>query len=475
MKKIVWVLALILALSGCTGGAAQTEAGNGAKENTDKSGSRMEETTVPGDAAQKDSGVSMAKEDIIRQQEWIDYTLPENQEKLRRQDNEAWLVNQKKYQDFCRDYWAFANTVFSQIAGEGNVIYSPLSAYLPLSELSYALEDGSEPKADLIRLLRANAPEEYWTDKLMQHFQRRGYLTASSIWISKEDQPDLEFLQKNLTSDIYRIDFADKDAPQLQMDWINRWTKGFLKDQVKPEDFKDKNKDQNGEISAGREELFCRLIGTTYVKAAWREPFFHEKEDIFYGANGQEQKVPFLLSNPVNMMCYFTDRYQAVRVPLENGDMLVLLPREGESVEQLLQAGVLQEIAVQPEWTKKRVTLHMPDFTQSSRIELLPVLEKLGYTEISQRHTGYVNLAGKNPDGSEKVCRISQVLQESKIEVKKTGIEAASFTTVDVNKTVAIEEEPENVEVYVNRPYLYVITESGGLPSFLGVNRDFVK
>ena len=73
------------------------------------------------------------------------------------------------------------------------------------------------------------------------------------------------------------------------------------------------------------------------------------------------------------------------------------------------------------------------------------------------------------------MCRISQVLQESKIEVKKNGIEAASFTKVDIDKTTAMEEEPEKVEIYVNRPYLYVITESGGLPSFLGVNRDFVK
>ena len=474
MRKIAFVLALILTLAGCSGGAALTTPENGAKGNTGQNGTVTPETPVPADTAQQETAVSMPQENIIRQQEWVDYTLPENREQLWRQKDEAMLVNQAKYEDFCRDYWTFADAVFSQIAGaaeSGNWIYSPLSAYLPLSELSYALEDGSAPKEELIRLLRANAPEEYWTDKLMRHFQQRGYLTTSSIWISQKEEPNLEFLQKNLISDIYRIDFAAKEAAQLQMDWINRWTKGFLKDQVKAEDFKD----QSREVSPG-EELFCRLIGTTYVKAAWSEPFFHEvKSDIFYGANGQEQKVPFLLSDPTDMQCYFTDRYQVVWVPLENGDMIVLLPREGESVEQLLQAGVLREIAAQPEWTRKKVTLHMPDFTQSSRIELLPALEELGYTAISQPYPGYVNLAGKNSDGSDKLCRISQVLQESKIEVKKNGIEAASFTKVDIDKTTAMEEEPEKVEIYVNRPYLYIIAESSGLPSFLGVNRDFTK
>ena len=432
MKKIAFVLAAVLIVSGCTG-LAQTPAG-------------------------------MAKEAVIRRQEFIDYTLPENQVKLQTQEkSEQTLTRHKDYRKFYRDYWQFANQTFREIAGQGNWIYSPLSAYLPLSELSYALEDGSAPQTDLIRLLRENVPKEYWTELLMKHFQSQGYLTASSIWLSKDYQPNLPFLQKNLTSDIYRIDFAAKDAAQLQMDWVNLWTKGFLKDQVKAEDFKDK---------VG---LFCRLIGTTYIKAAWADDFFSEPaEDVFYGADGREQKVPFLCSRPTKMECCFTDRYQAVRVPLKSGYLLVMLPREGETVDALLQGDALPEAAVSRNWSEKRVILHMPDFTKSSRIELLPVLEKLGYAEIGRPNIGYVNLAGKTKDGREIESFVDRIFQESKIEVKKAGVEAAAYTVVDVCEGAALEPEvPEMVEIFVNRPYLYMIADADGLPSFLGVNRDF--
>lgn len=433
MKKIVFLLTTALVLAGCSGRTAWTPAG-------------------------------MAKEDVICQQEFIDYTLPENQKKLSAGEKQAeTLAGNEKYREFYQDYWRFANQTFREIAGQGNWIYSPLSAYLPLSELSYALEDGSAPQADLIRLLRENAPKEYWTKPLMRHFQGQGYLTASSIWLSKDYQPNLQFLQQNLTSDIYRLDFAAEGAAQSQMDWINRWTKGFLKEQVKAKDFQNQAR------------LLCRLIGTAYVKTAWADDFFKEEQEIFYGADGQQPDVPFLRSVPTKMLCRFTEQYQAVRIPLKSGYMLVVLPREGETLERLLQSDALLETANGGDWREKHVVLHMPNFTASSRIELLPVLEKLGYTEIGQPNTGYANLAGKAADGSEIESFVAEILQESKIEVKKAGVEAAAYTKVEVKASGMLEEADtsELVEIFVNRPYLYVIADADGLPGFLGVNRDF--
>ena len=174
------------------------------------------------------------------------------------------------------------------------------------------------------------------------------------------------------------------------------------------------------------------------------------------------------------MECCFTDRYQAVRVPLKNGYLLVMLPQEGETVDALLQGDALPEAAVSRNWSEKRVILHMPDFTKSSRIELLPVLEKLGYAEIGRPNIGYVNLAGKTKDGREIESFVDRIFQESKIEVKKAGVEAAAYTVVDVCEGAALEPEvPEMVEIFVNRLYLYMIADADGLPSFLGVNRDF--
>ena len=77
MKKIAFVLAAVLIVTGCTG-LAQTPAG-------------------------------MVKEAVIRRQEFIDYTLPENQTKLQTQGkSEQTLMRHKDYRKFYRDYWQFA-------------------------------------------------------------------------------------------------------------------------------------------------------------------------------------------------------------------------------------------------------------------------------------------------------------------------------------------------------------------------------
>ncbi|RRD94137.1 hypothetical protein EII17_09250 [Clostridiales bacterium COT073_COT-073] len=414
------------------------------------------------------SAVALNKESIVLEQEFVDYTKEENRDKIYEnwRNGEEYLMKNPLFPQFYQDYWGFSNELFQKLAKEGNLIFSPLSAYIPLSELSYTMDDNCLPKEELIRLLRANSASPYWTKMLIDNFRASGYLIGSSMWISHQVDPDISFLKENLSSDIYRIDFADKDAPAQQMEWIHKWTNGFLKEQVKAEDF--------GDPSTPEKSLVCRLIGATYIKDAWNKEYFSDPKDgIFYAESGKEQKVPFLHSNDIKTIYQKQADYEMVRIPMREGYFTVILPAEGKTVNQLLQDNVLEAVSQVDNWEEVEAKVIMPDFTQSSRMEILPILKELGYTEIAEFQKGYEKLVGKNPDGSDAECAVTQILQESKIEVKKEGIQAASYTKVEVTKDEAVMiDQVKKVTVEVNRPYIYLITDRKNLPSFIGVNRE---
>lgn len=457
MKNIALFMVILILLTACNANTtAQKDTGKPSKVENEK---KTDIQVMP-----------LSHKEIVVERELIDYTNPENAYAIydKWSNGEKTLRQTSGYEGFYQDYWKFSSRIFEKLVKEDNIIFSPLSAYIPLSELSYAMDD-SAPKNELIELLRKNAANEYWTKKLMDQFRVSGYLMGSSIWIADNCTPDIGFLKENLTSDIYRIDFAAPGAEEKQIAWINKWTKGFLSDQIQ--------KDDLGNQSPAGTELACRLIGTAYVKDNWEKEFFGEpKEDTFYRADGTEEKVPFLHGYIHNTVYLKKDGYEMAKIPMANGEMIIVLPEKDSSVEKLLQKDILMEVANEKNWENANVEVKMPDFTQSSRLDLLEILNELGYQEITTLQEGYSKLVGKHPDGRDIKCMVSKVLQQSKIEVKKEGIQAAAYTQVDVVKESAmIIEEVKEINMEVNRPYLYILTDRSNLPSFIGINQAFTK
>lgn len=211
------------------------------------------------------------------------------------------------------------------------------------------------PKEERIRLLRANSAMNYWTGMLMDNFRASRYLVGSSIWISEDAEPDLLFLKEHVRSDIFRIDFADEKAPAQQTEWINKWTNNFIKEQVKTEDFKD--------TSTPMAALVCRLIGTTYMKDSWEKEFFSEpKEGIFHTESGKEQKVPFLHSGDINTVYQKQLDYEMLKIPMTEGNFVVILPSKGVAINDLLKKDVLEEASRDQNWNNVEAKVIIPDF-----------------------------------------------------------------------------------------------------------------
>lgn len=159
---------------------------------------------------------------------------------------------------------------------------------------------------------------------------------------------------------------------------------------------------------------------------------------------------------------------EILEIPMQEAELILCLPKAGQDINDLLGQDILDLMAkLKDQGEAVKAYVQMPTFTQSSRIELLPILEKMGYRNLSRFQAGYDKLLGQDQEG-----KISQVLQESKIEVTKDGIEGAAYTKVDVKNSAARPDEFKIVELTFDRPYLYILT-SQDLPSFMGINRKF--
>ena len=64
---------------------------------------------------------------------------------------------------------------------------------------------------------------------------------------------------------------------------------------------------------------------------------------------------------------------------------------------------------------------------------------------------------------------ISMVKQESHISWDEEGAEASAYTDMGISATSAMIPEGEEVELRLDRPFLFQITSSHGVPLFMGV------
>ena len=64
---------------------------------------------------------------------------------------------------------------------------------------------------------------------------------------------------------------------------------------------------------------------------------------------------------------------------------------------------------------------------------------------------------------------VSRVQHAARVKIDEEGCEAAAYTVILVAEAAFEEPEPEVIEFILDRPFLFVITNAGGLPLCVGV------
>lgn len=407
------------------------------------------------------------QEDYLKENGWdVDDAYYEAQ-KAWWADLRSFRSQPEGYADFLEPWLRDSLRQFLCDADGENRVFSPLSLTMALAMLAEVTDGESRQQLlDLLGVEDLEALRETAAALWQQSYQDDGQtasLLASSFWLSDKlsyEQPALENLSAYYYASAFRGQMGSPEYDELLQSWINEQTGGLLEEQA----------------SGLRldPDTVLALVSTIYFKAPWNGEFssYFTREGIFRGPDGEE-RVPFLHGSS-EMSWYWGEHFSAVGLGMGNGGaMWFLLPEEGLTPEELLRDEELMDFMLLQDkdaWEKQKyplVNLTIPKFDVSSDLELSDGLQSLGLTDVFDSDVS--DFSPLTTDLQE--IYVSSVKHAARVKIDEEGCEAAAYTIIEAPGEGAAMEEPEREELdfVLDRPFLFVLTNAGGLPLFAGV------
>ena len=142
--------------------------------------------------------------------------------------------------------------------------------------------------------------------------------------------------------------------------------------------------------------------------------------------------------------------------------MTILLPKEGKTIDDVLKTLTAESWQRYQFMGSAIVDVKLPRFESESDIKLIDIMSELGMPRAFDPYLA------EFPNFCNVPVFISMMKQVAKIKLNEEGTEAAAITVIGV-ETTALAPEPQHVQFFANRPFLYVISEfSTGAIFFIG-------
>ncbi len=360
-------------------------------------------------------------------------------------------------QSFRKALWEFAfKTSWAALSGgdNKNALYSPISLYYALAMLEAGA--GGQTKDDLRAFLELTEGMDSGAElqKLYPLLLDEGTsdeLIANAVWMRPElgdqvGQGWLDQMANFFYASVFKVDFNDAATPVKMSKWVEEQTRGKIKPVIDP---------------SGADII---LMNTLYFKTAWEVEFEKDRnrEDSFFAPSGKLDDVTFMNETFSDHNYLAADQFRASAIKLKNGKIDFILPNEGVSPETLLAKPDFLKSVYEGERRTAEVVFSIPKFSYRTKIDVLKNMESLGLRRILQgRPDLTVMVAPHLP------TEVSWITQETFIELNEKGVEAAAYTEIAVPTSMP---PPDSVvELWFNRPFIYVISDDAGVPLFVGV------
>lgn len=346
----------------------------------------------------------------------------------------------------------FADRIYE--TNRENVLVSPLSLNVALGLAAQGAS--GETAKELYHYL---GTERYadWVDSYMTYAEGLesdgnnnakysfSYKLANSIWVKKDEKLNPDY-QKSV-QDIFRaqaenVDFvkeADRTAQKINS-WCDEHTEGLIKKMVEPDMF-----------SPG---LMAILMNSVYFESPWKKSWRteeHEFQNLTGGSTTQE-----MLFDTVET--YYENAYAtAFAKDYYNGFQFIgILPKtEGDfSLSDLDLKSLLASAS--HEYDVKACMPRLNYETMTKTKNIVAILKAQGiWQAFDPKAAEFHNMV----DGQD--LYIDDILQKCRIELDEEGTRAAAVTAIMMRKqALAIEREKEIKEVYLDRPFAFLIYDS---------------
>jgi len=345
---------------------------------------------------------------------------------------------------------AFAFDLLKQITREQpgtNVFISPFS----VSTVLQMVVNGAagDTKAEMQRVLKtAGLPPEALNSACKDLNQslnsQPGVILnlANAIWYKEGLHLKPAFVSVNkqfFQAELAGVDFTKPESAQTINHWADVKTSGKIKQVVRwPFD------------------PLTRVIlaNAIYFKGKWDRQFDKSKTQphVFHLSGGGEKQTPTMWQHG-DFSYQEDDGYQAVRLPYIGGrlQMYLFLPATNSSPAKLLAdfSGEAWRDKILPQFEKHKGTLALPRFKMEYAVVLNDPLKALGMKQAFAKTANFSAMAGEP-------LYVSEVKQNSFVDVNEEGTEAAAVTTVTMKAKGVFRPEKLFVMI-VDRPFLFVI------------------
>ena len=361
------------------------------------------------------------------------------------------------------DVTDFAIRLFKASNENGkNTLISPLSVLCALAMTANGAEE--ETLAQMEEVLGMTTDELnlylYSYMKNLPQGDKYKLSLANSIWFTEDERftVNQDFLQTNAdyySADIYKAPF-DKQTLKDINNWVKQNTDGMIPEIL-------------DQIPL---EAIMYLVNALAFEAEWSE--IYEKHQIkdgeFTKEDGTKQDVKFMYGSEGT---YFEDEKATGFMKRYKGGkyaFVAMLPNEGVSVSEYiasLDGKSLNALLANPQYATVRTSI--PKFETEYKVEMSEILQDMGMTEAFDMYDADFEGLGTSTGGN---IYISRVLHKTFISVGEKGTKAGAVTIVDM-KDGAAAEPTEPKEVYLDRPFVYMLVDcENNIPFFIGTMMD---
>ena len=257
--------------------------------------------------------------------------------------------------------------------------------------------------------------------------------TANSLWIN-ESYPELKSEFAKAVKDNYDAE-TDKGTPTSLPPkikaWVNEKSNGL-------------QKDFNAEFD---DSFAMAIINTTYLKAKWQSQFEADltRKQEFTNADGSTTQTDFM-HDTFHQDMYKDKDVQMVKLNYRDGErnfsFYAAIAPDGTDLESYI-----------PKLTNKEIMLSLPKFKGHTNMNMNDIVSKLGAGAMFTENADFSGIFG-----ADYPVYVSQIIQDTVIDVDEEGTEAASTTMMAMCGATAMQEPP--VEMTFDKPFTYFIRDN---------------
>ena len=347
-------------------------------------------------------------------------------------------------------------TAYELLKEEGNTCYSPISLYYALAAAAEGAK--GQTRDEILELLGESdmdvlsAQCHNLYNILFKDNEIGKLLMKGSVWIDDSLEIDSDYIDRladKYYTESYHGDFAGQDMADAMKQWIKDNTGGMDMD-IEPD-----------------ADKVLAILNTVYFSDQWIDKFEKKltRKDEFHLSDGGTVECEFMNSAYASHNYMKGDGYTRSTLSFKNsGSMYFVLPDEGVDVRSLVDSPEkIRNVLFEGDGTMGEVIWKVPKFSYDTELELNDTLKKLGVTTC---FTGDADFSGMGTlKGGENIF-VSDVKQNSHIELDENGVTASAFTEIGYAGAALPDGRAEMV---LDRPFLYAIVNEKGVIIFIGI------